>query len=356
MTLHSSIPSKWTRRVWVANCCWTPLATPGKPLTKQTVGIVAASHDLPTLQALESSLNSGTAKRGCLGRGKAFEWLRQICPPKNSHVHVHMIELCPINLTFTFGEIAAWLQLLESDKGISKNQSSQVFGKVPVNFSVWGLATTLHFVNVWPDIFREILGGRLMTSCYWKALFLVPKVTRKKSSDLLEGLIIFTCMLCAFCRKTMGGEMSPEFRRYRPNHRPTRCTQSTHVKMIRPSQRDQNFTFSWSATWLGRTHAFAGEGAACFACVLFFVVRMQPKLGLPSPLRPPKKEVKWDTAFLLTIGSSLFTAELFAYSGAWELFLLTSGAILVTIGAFCLQFKLFHLQWESASNKHLNGV
>ena len=50
----------------------TPPATPGEPRGKQTVGTVTASLKLLTLQALSSSLNAGTAERGCLGRGKAF--------------------------------------------------------------------------------------------------------------------------------------------------------------------------------------------------------------------------------------------------------------------------------------------
>ena len=43
-TLGFSIPSKWTRRVWVANCCWPLVATP-ETSEKQTVGTVTASHD-----------------------------------------------------------------------------------------------------------------------------------------------------------------------------------------------------------------------------------------------------------------------------------------------------------------------
>ena len=49
-----------------------PPATPRKPLRKQTVGTVTASHKMLTVQELSSSLYAGTAKRGCLGRGKAF--------------------------------------------------------------------------------------------------------------------------------------------------------------------------------------------------------------------------------------------------------------------------------------------
>ena len=49
-----------------------PLATSDNP-EKQTVGTVTASRKMPTLPALSSSRSAGTAKRGCLGRGKALE-------------------------------------------------------------------------------------------------------------------------------------------------------------------------------------------------------------------------------------------------------------------------------------------
>ena len=52
------------------------LATPGKPL---------ASHEMLTLQALSSSLNPGTAKRGCLGQGKPLGDLWQPVP-QNSRI------------------------------------------------------------------------------------------------------------------------------------------------------------------------------------------------------------------------------------------------------------------------------
>ena len=49
----------------------TPLRTPPNVPEKQTLGTVTASHKMLTLQALSSSLNAGTAKRGSLGQGKA---------------------------------------------------------------------------------------------------------------------------------------------------------------------------------------------------------------------------------------------------------------------------------------------
>ena len=45
-------------------------ATPRKPL-KSRLWVLTASHRMLTLQALSSSLNAGTANRGCLGLGKA---------------------------------------------------------------------------------------------------------------------------------------------------------------------------------------------------------------------------------------------------------------------------------------------
>ena len=50
-----------------------PPRRPSETSEKQTVAIVAASHEMLILQALSSTLSSGTAKRGCLGRGKAFK-------------------------------------------------------------------------------------------------------------------------------------------------------------------------------------------------------------------------------------------------------------------------------------------
>ena len=51
-------------------------------LTSRLWGTVTASHKILTLQALSSSLNAGTAKRGCLNRGKAFGSPLAVCPPE----------------------------------------------------------------------------------------------------------------------------------------------------------------------------------------------------------------------------------------------------------------------------------
>ena len=64
---------------------------PRRTPEKQTVGTVTASPKMLNLQALSSSLNVGTAKRGCLGRGEALDDLRQSVP-QNGRVHLHIID------------------------------------------------------------------------------------------------------------------------------------------------------------------------------------------------------------------------------------------------------------------------
>ena len=59
-----------------------PSVNPPKFPEKQTVDTVTASHRMLSLQALSSSLNAGTAKRGFLGQGKAFGRPPAIRPPK----------------------------------------------------------------------------------------------------------------------------------------------------------------------------------------------------------------------------------------------------------------------------------
>ena len=59
----------------------TPSGDPRRTPEKQVVGTVTASHKMLTLQALSSSLNAGTTKRGCLGRGEAFGYPPAVRPP-----------------------------------------------------------------------------------------------------------------------------------------------------------------------------------------------------------------------------------------------------------------------------------
>ena len=56
---------------------------------KQTVGTVTASHKMLSLEALSSSLNAGTAKGGCLGRGEAFGCPPAVCPPERPRPFTH---------------------------------------------------------------------------------------------------------------------------------------------------------------------------------------------------------------------------------------------------------------------------
>ena len=67
----------------------TPSGDPRRAPEKPTVGTVTTSHKMLTLQALSSSLNAGTAKRGCLGRGEAFGCRPAVCPPKRPRPFAH---------------------------------------------------------------------------------------------------------------------------------------------------------------------------------------------------------------------------------------------------------------------------
>ena len=56
-------------------------------------------------------------------------------------------------------------------------------------------------------------------------------------------------------------------------------------------------------------------------------------------------------------GCFLLTVKLLYLQLCFGAFLLTILELFsLTIGAFYLQFKLSCLEWESASNKHLNGL
>ena len=72
-----------------------PFCNPRKTPEEQTVGSVTTSHKMLTSQTLSSSLNSGTAKRGCLGRGKVFGWPPAFCPPTQPRPFTHYRLLTP---------------------------------------------------------------------------------------------------------------------------------------------------------------------------------------------------------------------------------------------------------------------
>ena len=92
---QQSTPSKWTRRVWVANCCWPPPGTP----EKQTVGTATASHEMLTLQALQVlSMPAALQREAAWAEKRLLGDLRQSVP-QNSRVHLHIIETmfaCPL--------------------------------------------------------------------------------------------------------------------------------------------------------------------------------------------------------------------------------------------------------------------
>ena len=86
---EKSIPSKWTRRVWVGNCCWPTLSSPDNLWKADCAYCFTASLRMLTLQTLSSSLNAGTAKKGCLGWGKAFGWPPAACLLKRPRPFTH---------------------------------------------------------------------------------------------------------------------------------------------------------------------------------------------------------------------------------------------------------------------------
>ena len=98
-----------------------PPATPAKTPEKQTAGTVTASHKMLTLQALSSSLHAGTAKRGCLGRGKALGDLRQSVP-QNGRVHLHVIG----EMVQTYSEPAMSIHRTKMDQMVRFGQKKSI--------------------------------------------------------------------------------------------------------------------------------------------------------------------------------------------------------------------------------------
>ena len=76
--LLESRPSKWTQRVWVANCCWPPPPTPGEPLKSR---LWALWQPLSALQR-----EAGWAEEWLLGD------LRQSVP-QTGRVHLHITQV-----------------------------------------------------------------------------------------------------------------------------------------------------------------------------------------------------------------------------------------------------------------------
>ena len=66
--------------------------------------------------------------------------------------------------------------------------------------------------------------------------------------------------------------------------------------------------------------------------------------------------IDMDAAFLAYSWKLPAYGDFFAYSCVWELFLAYSLSFLLAARAFLLTMEVFCLQWESASNKQLNGL
>ena len=90
----------------------TPCGNPRRAPEKQTVGTVTASHKMITLQALLSSLNASTAKRGCLGRGEAFGCPPAVCPPKRPRPFAHYGEAIRIFRVFAWSGLKCKMQTI----------------------------------------------------------------------------------------------------------------------------------------------------------------------------------------------------------------------------------------------------
>ena len=82
-----SIPSKWTRRAWVAKLLLTLSGDPRRTPEKQDVGTVTASQKMLTLQALLSSLNAGVQRGASWAEERLLGALRQSVP-QNGRVHL----------------------------------------------------------------------------------------------------------------------------------------------------------------------------------------------------------------------------------------------------------------------------
>ena len=65
-------------------------------------------------------------------------------------------------------------QILGPERVFPRICLPQDFGEVRVNFLVWILTKTLHFMCRRPELFRKFLGRLRMILCYWKT-FSVPK-------------------------------------------------------------------------------------------------------------------------------------------------------------------------------------
>ena len=94
-----SRPSKWTRRVWVANCCWPPLATRGTP-EKQTAGTVTASHKMLTPASTFERSHCRHCKERLPGPRRGLLGDLRQSVPQNGRVHLHIVDFTFKKMSF----------------------------------------------------------------------------------------------------------------------------------------------------------------------------------------------------------------------------------------------------------------
>ena len=92
-----------------------PPGDPQRTPEKQTEGTGTASHKILTLQALSSSLNAGTAKRGCWSRGKAVESPPAVSPPERQRPFARY--------RFFFSNFSGTAGISQQNPGISRPKS-----------------------------------------------------------------------------------------------------------------------------------------------------------------------------------------------------------------------------------------
>ena len=80
---------------------WWPPQSPWKA----DLGYCDSISQMLSLQTPSSSLNAGTGKRGCLGRGEAFGWPAAICPPKRLRPFAYYRVKCRLWYSWFFVQV-----------------------------------------------------------------------------------------------------------------------------------------------------------------------------------------------------------------------------------------------------------
>ena len=89
-----SLPSKWTRRVWVANCCWPPLVNPAEPLKSRLwvlwQHLTCDSSSQKTYSASTFELSQCRhCKEGLPGPRRGF-WVPAVCTRPRPFAHCRL--------------------------------------------------------------------------------------------------------------------------------------------------------------------------------------------------------------------------------------------------------------------------